>query len=74
MVLIIRPGCPLVVVEGTTHTLLEPPTMATVRLLRDVLRWSAHYFDNGRTVELHSPRCLGECRTAAEGGVTIAGC
>ena len=73
MVLIIRPGCPLVVVDGTTHTLADPPTLATVHLLRDVLRWSAHYSDCGRTVELHSPRCLGWCRTLAEGGVTIVG-
>jgi hypothetical protein len=63
----------LVVVDGLTYSLPEPVNWATIHLLLDLLKWSAHYSDDGRTVELHNPRCLGGCGTLAEGGVTIVG-
>lgn len=73
MVLILQPGCSLVVVDGVTHRLKEPVTLATAELLRDALGWSEDRDGRGRAIELQSPPCRCNCRTTSEGAVTVAG-
>jgi len=69
MLLILQPGCSLVVVDGETHRLTQPVTPATVELLRDVLGWSLYADGRGKAIELHSPPCRCVCRTPSEGAV-----
>lgn len=76
MVIVLRPGYRVVLVDGTTHFVAEPPTMGSVEILRDLLGWQAHYDAHTMTVELRSPACNGGCETTtrAEGAVTVADC
>lgn len=73
MVLILQPGCSLVVVDGVTHRLAQPVTVATIDLLCDVLGWSEYADAGGQSIELRSPPCQCACRTISEGAVTVAG-
>ena len=75
MVLVIKPEYRVVLVDGVTHFVAEPPGKGTVELLRDLLGWEAHYDTHNMTVELRSPPCAGGCgcQSAAEGGVSIVG-
>lgn len=71
--LILQPGCTLVVVDGVTYRLAQPVTPATVELLRDVLGWSVHADGACDAIELHSPPCRYDCQAGSEGVVTVAG-
>jgi len=62
MVLVLKPEYRVVIVDGVTHVLAEPPGKGTVELLRDVLGWSARHDCHTMTVELRSPCCNG-CAT-----------
>lgn len=74
MVMVLRPGYRVVLVDGTTHFVAEPPTLGTVEVLRDLLGWEAHYDAHNMTIELRSPPCECGCETVtqAEGAVTLA--
>ena len=73
MVIVIKPEYRVVLVDGVTHFVAEPPGKGTVELLRDLLGWEAHYDTHNMTVELRSPPCGCGCQSAAEGGVSIVG-
>jgi hypothetical protein len=73
MVLVLKPNYRVVVVDGVTHCLAEPPTLGTVELLRDVLGWEARYSYHDGNVTLYSP-CAGGCETVAGGEVTVREC
>ena len=72
MVLVIKPEYRVVLVDGVTHFVAEPPGKGTVELLRDLLGWEAHYDAHNMTVELRSPPCVGGCEHGRESGVETA--
>ena len=74
MVIILKPGYRVVVVDGVTQFVAEPPTLGTVEILRDLLGWEARFDAHTMTVELRSPSCGCGCETAGGGGVTVADC
>ena len=73
MSILLKPGWPTVLIDGTTHTLPEPPTMGAVHLLV-AAGWAARFDAHDMSVELIAPTCGCNCTTQAEGAVTIADC
>ena len=74
MVIILKPNYRVVVVDGVTHCLAEPPTLGTVELLRDVLGWEARHDAHTMTVELRSPACGCGCETVGGGAIAQTCC